>query len=139
MPVNRTVTREFFEWWVEHKLCPVLGDYTKGENRSVVMLDNASTHMSQKVIELITAKKTRIIFSAPFSPDLNPIENYFSVYKKYLKENSMAMTKNWQKVHWEALATVRVRVDSISALSLYIESLRTLSLYSNGANVDSTS
>ena len=139
MPVNRTVTREIFEWWVEHKLCPVLGDYTKGENRSVVMLDNASTHMSQKVIELITAKKTRIIFSAPFSPDLNPIENYFSVYKKYLKENSMAMTKNWQKVHWEALATVRVRVDSISALSLYIESLRTLSLYSNGANVDSTS
>ena len=42
-----TVTRETFEQWVEECLCPVLGDYSKGEARSVVMLDNTSTHMSE--------------------------------------------------------------------------------------------
>ena len=101
-----TVNRDIFEWWVENKLCPVLGEYTKGESRSVVILDNASTHMSQKVIELISTINARVVFTAPFSPDLNPIENYFSVYKKYLKRNNIAMTANWKKVHWEALATV---------------------------------
>ena len=70
-----TVTREVFEDWVETHLVPILGDYSKGEIRSVVMLDNASTHMSQRVVDMIEAKGAKIIYSAPFLPDLNPIEN----------------------------------------------------------------
>ena len=54
-----TVTREIFEDWVEKQLCPVLGDYLKGEKRSVVLLDNASTHMSQKVVDLIDGTNTK--------------------------------------------------------------------------------
>ena len=101
-----TVTREIFEEWVEHKLCKVLGDYSKGEKRSVVLLDNASTHMSQKVVDLIEGTNAKILYSAPFSPDLNPIENYFSVYKRYLKKNSDEMRSNYEKVHQEALGIV---------------------------------
>ena len=101
-----TVTRDIFEDWVEKMLCPVLGDYSKGEKRSVVLLDNASTHMSQKVVDLIEATNAKILYSTPFSPDLNPIENYFSVYKRYLKRNSEEMRLDYEKVHLGALGTV---------------------------------
>ena len=104
--VAGTVTREVFEDWVEKFLCPHLGDYSRSQPRSVVLLDNASTHLSQKVIDLIEARGAIIIYTAPFSPDLNPIESYFSVYKKYLKKYSDEMDKNWQKTHLDALHSV---------------------------------
>ena len=95
-----------FEDWVEYNLCPILGDYSKGQARSVVLMDNALTHMSQKVINMIEAKGAQILFAAPFSPDLNPIEHYFSVYKRYLKKHNDDMISNWEKVHHEALGSV---------------------------------
>ena len=101
-----TVTREKFEEWVEESLCPILGDYSKGEARSVVMLDNASTHMSQKVVDLIEGKGAVILYTAPFLPDLNPIENFFSVYKRYLKKYNDDMIRDWERVHLEALGSV---------------------------------
>ena len=78
-----TVKREDFENWVEQYLCPQLGNYRRGEARSVVLLDNASTHNSDKVVRLIEAVGAVVVFTAPFSPDLNPIENYFSVYIQF--------------------------------------------------------
>ena len=64
-----TVKREIFEEYIEKCFCPVLGSYAKGEARSVVLLDNASTHMSQKVIDLIEATGAVVIFAALYSPD----------------------------------------------------------------------
>ena len=101
-----TVTKQVFENWVEQYLCPYLGDYSKGESRSVVLLDNASTHNSDRVVQMIEATGARIIYSAPFSPDLNPIENYFSVYKRYLKKNCDDMLNDWESVHRRALRCV---------------------------------
>ena len=80
-----TVDGEYFVQWVRKKLCPVLGNYERGEPRSVVVLDNASIHHSDEMVDLIHATGAVIIYSAPYSPTLNPIENYFSMYKKYLK------------------------------------------------------
>ena len=101
-----TITKEVFEDWVKDFLCPVLGDYSKGEPRSVVLLDNASTHNSNRVVRMIEETGAVVIFSAPFSPDLNPIENFFSLYKKYLKRNNDEMLENWELVHQRALGCV---------------------------------
>ena len=46
---QNTVDSSYFESWVENFLCPTLGSYAKGEPRSIVVMDNASTHMSAKV------------------------------------------------------------------------------------------
>ena len=59
-----TVTVEIFEEWVEKSLCPVLGNYNAGEPRSVVLLDNASTHMS-----LIEKRGSTLLYTAPYSSD----------------------------------------------------------------------
>lgn len=102
-----TVDTEYFEYWVERYLCPVLGRYAYGEPRSVVLLDNASTHMSERVQELIYATGATLIYGAPNSYHLNPIENYFSLYKAYLKRNTSRMNSaDWERVHMEALQEV---------------------------------
>ena len=101
-----TVTRDVFEEWVKEYLCPILGDYSKGQNRSIVMLDNASTHMSRRVVDMIERTGAKVLYTAPFSPDLNPIENFFSVYKSFLKKHNDEMIENWEAVHLQALASV---------------------------------
>ena len=76
-----TVDSDYFVYWVEHFLCPVLGNYQMGEPRSVVMMDNASTHYSDRVEELIQDAGAALIYGPPFLPHINPIELYFGKYK----------------------------------------------------------
>jgi transposase len=43
-------------------------------------------------IEFIKSKfdnNIRIIYNAPYSPDLNPIENFFSVIKSHIRQSSL--------------------------------------------------
>ena len=84
-PLRGTIGMERFELWVEGKLCPVLGNWANSEPRSIVVIDNATIHHSERVHGLIMATGAKIIYTAPYSPDLNPIEYYFGVYKSYLK------------------------------------------------------
>ena len=82
-----TIDADRFELWVENFLCPVLGRYEFEEPRSVVILDNASTHHTPRVKELIQAAGAEILYTAPYSPDLNPIEEMFSKYKAMLRRH----------------------------------------------------
>ena len=85
-PLRGTIGMERFEMWVEEKLCPVLGNWANAEPRSIVVIDNATIHHSERVRGMIMATGAKIIYTAPYSPDLNPIEYYFGVYKSYLKK-----------------------------------------------------
>ena len=102
-----TVDREYFTRWVKEKLCPVLGRFDLGEPRSVVLLDNTSTHMTYEVVDAIHATGAIIIYSSPYSPDLNPIENFFSMYKAQLKKiGEGTITRDWTTAHLNALGCV---------------------------------
>ena len=76
-----------FEEWVEHHLCPALGNYAKGEPRLIVVMENASTYMDRIVATLIRSKGAYLLHAAPYSQDLNPIECAFNVCKSQLKRN----------------------------------------------------
>lgn len=54
------------------------------------MLDNASFHKSQKTKELIEKRGARLLFLPPYSPDLNPIENYWALLKCYVRKRNTA-------------------------------------------------
>ena len=101
-----TVDAEYFQYWIENYLCPVLGRYEYGEPRSVVLLDNASTHMNVEVLKVIHRTGAVAIYISPYSPFLNPIENYFFIYKSYLKNNDQRMLRNWHDVHMEGLQQI---------------------------------
>ncbi len=89
--------------YVEECLCPCLGKYHLGEPRSVVIMDNASIHMAEEVRGLIESKGAVLIYTAPYSPDLNPIEFFFSVYKKALKRMTGVGGYDWKVAHLLAL------------------------------------
>ena len=64
---SKTVDTKRFIEWVENRLLPVLGRYEKGEARSVVILDNASIHHDDEIVDLIESTGARVIYTAPYS------------------------------------------------------------------------
>ena len=96
-----------FQDWVRDHLVPVLGSYANSEPNSVVIMDNASTHMSREVVELVEATGAYLLYSAPYSPDLSPIEYLFSVYKSNLKRYSKDYAKEeWYELHLQAISEI---------------------------------
>jgi transposase len=71
---------DIFNTWVEALLLKEihLWDY--------VILDNASFHKSLKTKELIESVGAHVLFLPPYSPDLNPIENYWALLKLYVRK-----------------------------------------------------
>ena len=71
---------------------------------AIVVMDNASTHMSSEVANLIENAGAYLLYTAPYSPDLNPIEMMFSLYKQYFKRHHNKFRIDHVRVHWDALS-----------------------------------
>lgn len=73
---------EIFNIWIEKYLSNELhaGD--------VVVLDNASFHKSEKTKILIEKKGAKILYLPPYSPDFNPIENYWALLKLHVRKHN---------------------------------------------------
>jgi transposase len=70
-----------FEAYVEHFLAPTLAE------GQVVVLDGLGAHRrTQKVRELVEARGAELLFLAPYSPELNPIEEAFSKIKSLVRK-----------------------------------------------------
>ena len=79
-----TLDVEYFLYWIKTYLCPVLGNFLHGELQSIVLMDNASTHMSEEVEAAIRKTVANLIYGPLHSPHINPIKNYFNLYKTYI-------------------------------------------------------
>ena len=51
-------------------------------------MDNAVTHRSQRIKELITNSDNYLLYSVPYNPSTNAIEEFFSQLKHYIKKES---------------------------------------------------
>ena len=69
------MTKEVFESYVEHFLAPAL---LPGQ---VVVMDNLSAHKGERVRVLIEQRGCEILYLPSYSPDFNPIEKAFNVYR----------------------------------------------------------
>ncbi len=49
-------------------------------------MDNASFHRKSKLISIVEKESYAIIFLPPYSPELNPIENFWSWLKRHLRK-----------------------------------------------------
>lgn len=69
-----------FEAFISQVLVPQLwpGAY--------VIMDNYSIHKGQQVKDLIEATGAKVIYLPPYSPEFNPIENYWSKLKSILRK-----------------------------------------------------
>lgn len=66
--------------WVQKVLLPAL---CKGD---IVIMDNASFHKNKKIRELIEEAGCELVFLPVRSPDLNPIENFWSPIKNKIRQ-----------------------------------------------------
>jgi transposase len=80
-PYDGPVDAERFVDFIEHKLRPYL---TKAD---VIIMDNCRTHHAKLVTEKLRELSIRSVFMPPYSPELNPIEESWSVIKGKLKQN----------------------------------------------------
>jgi len=69
-----------FEMWFASQLLPILPKNT------VIVMDNASFHRKGKLFGLVEKTGHRLIFLPPYSPELNPIENFWSWLKRHLRK-----------------------------------------------------
>ena len=105
-PNRGTVDTERFEQYLEECLVPVLGKYEFFEPNSIVVMDNASIHNSVRVKEIIEGAGALLVYTAPYSPEINPIEYMFGEYKKALKRHSNQPGYDWIAVHDQAIRSV---------------------------------
>jgi len=82
-----------FVAWVEQFLAPTL---SPGDT---VVMDNLSSHKVKGVREAIEGKKAKLLFLPPYSPDLNPIEMFFSKLKAILRKAAKrTVPELWHKI-----------------------------------------
>jgi transposase len=66
--------------YIEQCVAPTLG------RRDIVIMDNLPSHKVAGVAEAIEAAGARVLYLPSYSPDLNPIEIFFSKLKALLRQ-----------------------------------------------------
>lgn len=80
------VDSDQFYLCVQRYLLPHLMPFDGSNPHSVVIMDNASIHHVDEVVQMIQGVGAMIIFLPPYSPDYNPIEEAFSKVKTVIKD-----------------------------------------------------
>ena len=57
------------------------------EPKSVIVMDNASFHHSERIEQMCSQARAKLVYLPPYSPDLNPIEELFSELKAFSKRH----------------------------------------------------
>ena len=89
--IESNVDTDVFNAWVEKILIPDL------PKNSVVVMDNASFHKSQKTKDLIHNNGHILEFLPPYSPDLNPIEHKWAQAKSIRRKHNCDVLELFQK------------------------------------------
>lgn len=81
----------FFEDFIE-ELLQHCGKYP--EPNSVIVMDNASFHRSEKIGQMCLDKGVKLVYLPPYSPDLNPVEEFFAELKAFIRRHWHSYDEN---------------------------------------------
>lgn len=74
-----TMDSALFEMWFQECLLPTLPE------DSFIVMDNARFHRKNKLFALAQSSGHQLVFLPPYSPELNPIENFWAWLKVKLR------------------------------------------------------
>ena len=57
------------------------------ELKSVLVMDNASFHHSERITQMCADAGVKLVYLPPYSPDLNPIEEFFAELKSFIRRS----------------------------------------------------
>ena len=75
-----TMDSSLFESWFSDQLLPSL------DKGTVIVMDNASFHSKKRLFFAAQNAGCRLLFLPPYSPELNPIENFWAWLKRFLRK-----------------------------------------------------
>jgi len=75
-----TMDSRLFEFWFSHQLLPSL------DKGTVIVMDNASFHSKKRLFSAAQNAGCRLLFLPPYSPELNPIEQFWAWLKRFLRK-----------------------------------------------------
>ena len=78
--IKGAMNGEIFRTYIARCLVPTL------KRGDIVVMDNVATHRVAGVREAIEAAGASLRYLPPYSPDLNPIEMSYSVFKAFLRK-----------------------------------------------------
>jgi len=64
------------------------------EPKSVLIMDNASFHHSGRIEQMCSRAGVKLVYLPPYSPDLNPIEEFFAELKAFIRRHWESYEKN---------------------------------------------
>lgn len=88
MVLDGPMTGEAFRAYIEDFLCPML------QPGDIVIADNLRSHKVSGIQSAIEGVGATILYLPPYSPDLNPIEKYFSKLKALLRKLAARTVKS---------------------------------------------
>ena len=104
--VEGGVNGDVFKTFLEEKLSPVLQPFNGVNPNSIIIMDNATIHHVDGVVELLESLGVLVYFLPPYSPDLNPIEELFSKIKAYLRANEHTIHEDLESLLLMAFTSV---------------------------------
>ncbi len=93
MVIDEPMDGDIFLAYVEQVLVPTL---VPGE---IVILDNLASHKIPGVEQAVQGAGATVLYLPPYSPDLNPIENFFAKLKALLRKAATRTTETlWDEI-----------------------------------------
>lgn len=78
--IDATIFEDFIEQLLQH-----CGKWP--EAKSVLVMDNASFHHSERIKEMCLSAGVKLVYLPPYLLDFNPIEEFFAELKAFIKQN----------------------------------------------------
>ena len=107
--VDGPVNARLFEAFVEQVLVPQLRD------GDLVVMDNLSSHKTDRTRKLIEAAGTQLLFLTSYSPDLKPIEMIFAKIKQLLR----SLACRTRETLWQAMQSVLDQITAADARNCF--------------------
>ena len=83
MTIDAGTSTDVFEAFVAHVLVPNL------RAKDVVVMDNLSAHRNARVRRMIEAVGCEVVFTPPYSPEFNPIEEAWAKIKDIINDSHL--------------------------------------------------
>ena len=84
--IDEPINGEIFQLYIEKVLIPTL------QPGDIVIMDNLGSHKGKAVRSAIRAAGARLFYLPKYSPDLNPIEQFFAKLKHWLRKAARRST-----------------------------------------------
>ena len=82
-----TYNGDKFIEFITGTLIPQMSQFDGSSSRSVLVMDNCAIHHVSTALKIMKDAGVLVIFLPPYSPDLNPAEELFSLVKYYLRQH----------------------------------------------------